>query len=181
MPSFQSQIAQRSTGLLLIALIIRQACLFKILLGFGVDKASAQETNVTCPHSFQWAFNSQGKSPCKVGSELIAVGVGGRWFVPTLPPGWVYVVPNSSEGYFPNACLCSSVVYQLMAACGACQNLSYTWYPLWDRYCASIAIAEGEYRPSLIPAGTLIPQWAYIKPSDFDGLSVRYFRSEFIP
>ncbi|KAF8321056.1 uncharacterized protein EI90DRAFT_3080431 [Cantharellus anzutake] len=171
MPCFRSQNAQGFISSLVIALIIRQACLFELFLGLGVDKVLAQETSVTCPYDFQWAFNSQGGSPCKVGSELIAVGTGGKWLVGPLLPGWEYIgpSPNSSGGYFPNACTCSSVVYQLMAACGSCQNRSYTSYPLWGRYSTGIAIAEGEYRPSLIPAGTLIPQWAYIKPSDFDG------------
>ncbi|KAF8318563.1 uncharacterized protein EI90DRAFT_3076081 [Cantharellus anzutake] len=171
MPSFQSQNVKGFTGSLVTTLIIRQACLFELFLGLGVDKVSAQEANVTCPHDFQWAFNSQGKSPCKVGSELIAVGAGGKWLVGPLPPGGEYIGPSlSSSGYFPNACLCSSVVYQLMAACGACQNRSYTSYPLWGHYCAGIANAEGEYQPSLIPTGTLIPRWAYMKPSDFAGL-----------
>ncbi|KAF8339530.1 uncharacterized protein EI90DRAFT_3036965 [Cantharellus anzutake] len=172
MPCFRSQNAQGFIASLVIALIIRQACLFELFLGLGVDKVLAQETSVTCPYDFQWAFNSQGESPCKVGSGLIAVGTGGKWLVGPLLPGWEYIgpSPNSSGGYFPNACLCSSMVYQLMAACGSCQNRSYTSYPLWGRYCTGVAIVEGEYRPSLMPAGTLIPQWAYIKPSDFDGL-----------
>ncbi|KAF8340258.1 uncharacterized protein EI90DRAFT_3034883, partial [Cantharellus anzutake] len=90
------------------------------------------------------------------------------WFVDALPDGYHYVGPKLNTSYEPNLCDCSSVVYQLMSACAACQNRTYITYPNWGANCSSIAIVEGEYRPSLIPPGTLVPNWAYIKPSIYN-------------
>ncbi|KAF8341667.1 uncharacterized protein EI90DRAFT_3285711 [Cantharellus anzutake] len=151
--------------------IFRQALLFSALfLAFGGDKALAQGSNVTCLPGFDWALNSAKETPCKVASELQAVCVGGGG-VPPLPPGGHYIGPvNGDDRNSPNYCICTSIVYGLVSACAACQNGTFISYPAWTVDCTNISTVEGMYRPSLIPSGTLVPRWAYLKPSSYGGL-----------
>ncbi|KAF8316466.1 uncharacterized protein EI90DRAFT_3021551 [Cantharellus anzutake] len=165
--------------------ILCQTLLFSLLfLAYGADKVLAQNTNVTCLPSFNWALNSANgrfhaavmiirENPCKVASELQAV-CGGGWDVTSLPPDYHYIdnqgPVKGSETNGPNYCTCTSIVYELMSACGACQNRTFISYPAWTIDCTNISTKEGVYNPSLIPSGTLVPRWAYLKPSSYGGL-----------
>ncbi|KAF8339524.1 uncharacterized protein EI90DRAFT_2247065 [Cantharellus anzutake] len=174
MPSLQRRIALWSPALwphaAIGSVLGRAPTLFLFFLVFWSDKVLAQQTNVTCDSSFDWALNSQGHNPCKVASELQAVCYGG-WTVDSLPAGWHYIGPEpDNPRNKPNYCTCTSIVYQLMSACGACQNLTFISYPAWTIYCTNISTVEGEYNPKFIPFGGLVPNWAYIKPSSYGGL-----------
>ncbi|KAF8327027.1 uncharacterized protein EI90DRAFT_1858604 [Cantharellus anzutake] len=151
-----------------IGSLLRSTCIFFVFfLAFGGDKASAQHSNVTCLSSFDWSLNTQGRTPCKVASELQAECASGRWDITPLPTGYRYIGPTTGQASY---CICDSVTYQLMSACGACQNETWITYLEWSTNCGNITtLVEGEYQPSLIPPGTLVPRWAYIKPSDFAG------------
>ncbi|KAF8339531.1 uncharacterized protein EI90DRAFT_3286048 [Cantharellus anzutake] len=112
------------------------------------------------------------------------------WTVTSLPPNYHYIGesvtpihPNfyvlsrqtkgpvkGSDTNGPNYCTCTSIVYELMSACGACQNRTFISYPAWTVDCGNISTVEGVYTPSLIPSGALVPRWAYLKPSSYGGL-----------
>ncbi|KAF8316467.1 uncharacterized protein EI90DRAFT_3086289 [Cantharellus anzutake] len=171
MSSSQSRAAHSSWPHITMDSIVCQTLLFSLLfLAYGADKVLAQDTNATCLPSFNWALNSAKENPCKVASELQAVCDGGS-IVVSLPPGYHYIGPvKGSETNAPNYCACTSIVYELMSACGACQNRTFISYPAWTIDCTNISTTEGEYNPSLIPSGTLVPRWAYLKPSSYGGL-----------
>lgn len=58
------------------------------------------------------------------GYDLISVVAHGHR-VPALPPANIYYGPTLDA---VNPCACSSVVYSLMSACGACQGARYLSY-----------------------------------------------------
>lgn len=54
----------------------------------------------------------------------------------------------------------------LDAACGACQNRTFISWTMHSQFCpAQLTAAQGTYT-QLIPSGTVVPHWAYLKPSD---------------
>ncbi|KAF8521917.1 hypothetical protein BU17DRAFT_64645 [Hysterangium stoloniferum] len=61
-------------------------------------------------------FNENNSSPCLVAAGLMIPCNNGFADLPPIGPGLIYVNPT------PNNCLCSTVVYSLMAACAACQG-----------------------------------------------------------
>jgi hypothetical protein len=64
--------------------------------------------------------------------------------------------------------ICSTPVYMLESACGACQNRTFISWTQWTFYCPADKLqSEGTYN-QIIPGGTLVPHWAYLKPSDYD-------------
>lgn len=63
--------------------------------------------------------------------------------------------------------ICSTPVYMLESACGACQNRTFISWSNWKFYCPTGMLQdEGTYN-QIIPSGTLVPHWAYLKPSDY--------------
>ncbi|KAF9507615.1 hypothetical protein BS47DRAFT_288079 [Hydnum rufescens UP504] len=129
--------------------------------------------------------NSLGQNPCLQAAWLQAECNDGSFRVDTIPPTYHYIGPTS-DNTTENACICTTVVYNLMAACGACQNLTYitlvciimleslmlrrvvcnpSWTS-WSFYCIDYrSVAEGTYNVT-IPYGTSIPAWAYDLPSN---------------
>ncbi|KAF9507620.1 hypothetical protein BS47DRAFT_288618 [Hydnum rufescens UP504] len=125
----------------------------------------AQTSNVTCLPSFNWSDNSLGQSPCLQAAWLQAECNDGSWWVNTIPPTYHYIGPtqdNSTE----NACICTTVVYNLLSACGACQNRTWISWTSWSFYCVDYRdIKEGTYNVT-IPYGSSIPAWAFDLPSN---------------
>ncbi|KAF9507622.1 hypothetical protein BS47DRAFT_289414 [Hydnum rufescens UP504] len=104
----------------------------------------AQASNVTCLPSFDWSDNSLGQNPCLQAAWLQAECHDGDWRVNTIPPAFHYIGPqnNSTE----NACICTTVVYNLMSTCGACQNRTWISWTSWSFYCVDYRnITEGTW------------------------------------
>ncbi|KAG2041609.1 hypothetical protein BDR03DRAFT_1006809 [Suillus americanus] len=99
--------------------------------------AFAQTSNVTCLSSFGWMDNSLGQGPCVVASYLESV-CGAIEFTP-LPPGYYYTGPSAATA---NTC-----------------NRTYLDWSSWSSSCPQISIRE---YPNDIPAGTKVPNWAYL-------------------
>ncbi|KAG2158229.1 uncharacterized protein EDB93DRAFT_1120506 [Suillus bovinus] len=118
--------------------------------------ALAQASTATCISSDSWMNNSLQQNPCVVASYLQGVCVGGDFTVGPLSPGWFYGAP-SGDG--TTACACSTVTYSMLAACSVCQDTLYLSWSSWCSNCSMISI--GLY-PMDIPAGTKVPNWAYL-------------------
>jgi len=99
---------------------------------------------------------------CTVAAYLEAACNGGDYKIDPLPVNSHYQPPNPLTA---NAFQCSSVVYELIAACADCQNRTYSRWSTWSTNCTTV------YRGSFskdIPAGTSVPAWAYIDPTITD-------------
>ncbi|KAF9507623.1 hypothetical protein BS47DRAFT_1488771 [Hydnum rufescens UP504] len=147
----------------MISIIVLVGVLIARLL--TLPTVQAQTSNVTCLPTFNWSNNSLGQSPCLQAAWLQAQCHDGDWRVDTIPPAFQYFGPtqnNSTE----NACICTTVVYNLMSACGACQNRTWISWTSWSFYCVDYRnITEGTYNVT-IPHGTAIPAWAFDLPSN---------------
>ncbi|KAF8300176.1 hypothetical protein DL93DRAFT_2102835 [Clavulina sp. PMI_390] len=61
--------------------------------------------------------------------------------------------------------ICSTPLYILVSACGACQNRTYISWTAWSQFCpTNIIPPEGQY-DAIIPAGTRVPAYVFLKPS----------------
>ncbi|KAK0475721.1 hypothetical protein IW261DRAFT_1644243 [Armillaria novae-zelandiae] len=128
-------------------------------IGFAVSLClvRGQTTNATCVSSYGWANNTLGQSPCLVASYLETACLNTSAFlVPALPDGSHYTGPGTAQ---VNLCNCNTITYSLISACADCQNRQYLNWGNWTANCAVVAIGLFPY-PT--PAGTSIPQWAYI-------------------
>lgn len=125
-------------------------------LAFIVSRAGAQFSNVTCLPGYQWAFNSKNQSPCVIAAYLGSQCDANGWSVNTLQPGYIYGGPPVSPG---DACQCSTVVYSLTSACGACQNITWERWSTWSQNCSN-DITMGNF-PKTIPYGTSVPHYGY--------------------
>ncbi|KIM48891.1 hypothetical protein M413DRAFT_438065 [Hebeloma cylindrosporum] len=109
----------------------------------------------TCVASFNWTINSMGQTPC-----LVAAFLESQCGIPTavnaIPPGTHYLGPNSAQ---QNPCICSSVTYSMVSACGACQGLTYVNWTTWSRSCLGVELTT---YPKRIPQQTEVPIWAYL-------------------
>jgi len=127
-----------------------------------VINVAAQSSNVTqCIPAYSWAMNSKQQTPCLVAAYLEGVCTSQPFNVDPLPPGTHYLGPNSSNA---NPCICSTVAYSLVSACGGCQNRTFTSWGNWSLYCTSTEIATF---PEAIPSGTDVPVWAYLDVTTF--------------
>ncbi|KAG2353716.1 hypothetical protein BDR07DRAFT_1432131 [Suillus spraguei] len=109
--------------------------------------AFAQSSTVTCLPSFGWMNNSLEQGPCIVASYL-GSACGGSYNVGPMSPGYVYA-PHGT-----NPCECSTIFYSMISTCSVCQDILYMNFS-----CNQISI--GEF-PLDIPAGTKVPNWAYL-------------------
>ncbi|KIP05860.1 hypothetical protein PHLGIDRAFT_128640 [Phlebiopsis gigantea 11061_1 CR5-6] len=137
----------------------------------------AQSTSAICESSFSWMDNQQGQSPCLVGaymmspclvepSEAVVLGlVAGIDVNAYLPPG-------GSNFYTATTCMCSSVTYSLLAACGLCQGFTYYSWTDWIANCPSNLVSDGSYVDS-IPSAVSVPTWAYLDVASGNGFSLQ--------
>ncbi|KAG2349766.1 hypothetical protein BDR05DRAFT_979875 [Suillus weaverae] len=117
--------------------------------------AFAQTSNVSCLSTFGWMNNSLLQNPCVVASYLESVCWGGDFTISTLPSGTHYAAPTVAEA---NQCECSTVTYSLISACGDCQGATYLSWSSWSYNCSQTF----QGYPYDIPAGTVVPHWAYL-------------------
>ncbi|KAH9973135.1 hypothetical protein BGW80DRAFT_286847 [Lactifluus volemus] len=106
---------------------------------------------------YGWTFNSIGQSPCGVAAFLFSTCNGGSFALQPLPQGYMYTGPTSHNA----TCGCSTVLYSVLAACGACQG--DTWY-IWNDFstnCTSGKVSASSF-PNPVPAGIRVPHWALI-------------------
>ncbi|KAN0134212.1 hypothetical protein V8E53_007984 [Lactarius tabidus] len=126
--------------------------------------ASAQLVYPNCSTGLDWSYNSLNQNPCNVAAYLEATCSGGLYSIAALPQGSLYRGPNAGHD---NLCVCNTVVYSLLSACGACQGAtSWIQYSQWHLNC-STSSSPGTY-PNSIPAGTRVPHWAYLDVSVAD-------------
>jgi hypothetical protein len=128
---------------------------FAMLFGFLAQTVLGQTSNAICLPYYQWAFSTQSKSPCEVASSLLAVCNNNVYEVLALPDQNHYQGPSISDA---NPCQCNTVTYALMSACGACQGRTYLSWSSWSANCPNVSI--GVF-PTNLPAGILVPAWAY--------------------
>lgn len=65
--------------------------------------------------------------------------------------------------------LCSTPFYELISACGACQNRTWVTWATWSQYCPDYLTSDPGLFPLFIPDETLVPHWAYLAPADTGG------------
>jgi len=131
------------------------ACLFSLVCG--------QTSNVTCGSSMDWAKNSMGQDPCTAGAY--AFDCGNSLVITPLGPGTVYAGPGpTTETASP--CVCNTVTYSLMAACGMCQTHNAQSYSDWMQWCNGTNGPYHESYPELTPEGTTFPPWSYLPVPD---------------
>ncbi|KAJ3812314.1 hypothetical protein F5876DRAFT_74964 [Lentinula aff. lateritia] len=112
--------------------------LFWALLGGAKGQINAPNCNSSL--DYQWSFNSLDQNPCVVASFL-GQACNTQYSIPPINTTENYGGP--STGQQDNPCQCSSVMYILLSACGACQGGTFIAFP------------------ENIPSGTRVPRWAY--------------------
>lgn len=120
----------------------------------------------TCLTPNDWSYNSLGQSPCIVASALAGVCVGGQFTLSPLAPDYVYLGPSVSTA---NSCRCSSVYYSLLSACANCQGRNFLRWSAYDGNCTTTYVTVF---PQPIPAGTLVPHYAYLDVQATDTFNV---------
>ncbi|KAH9965535.1 hypothetical protein BGW80DRAFT_1344663 [Lactifluus volemus] len=112
-----------------------------------------------CSPGWDWSFNSLRQNPCHMAALLLAeCSPDGSYLVPALKPNQTYV--NTREGAGP--CMCNTVTYSLLSACGACQDRDYMDWAGWVYNCTEIV--EPSIYPKPVPNDTCVPDWARLNP-----------------
>jgi len=141
---------------MLLSLLAFASCLVLVV----PVRAQISAPNCTDP-TLAWSFNSLQQSPCQVTAYLAAVCDNGAFLIPPLLPQNSYAGPSGNDDN--DLCKCNTVVYNLISACDACQGSPWTPYSTWTSNCTKKA-NPGTF-PEPVPAGTRVPQWAYIDTS----------------
>ncbi|EPQ58044.1 hypothetical protein GLOTRDRAFT_98772 [Gloeophyllum trabeum ATCC 11539] len=130
----------------------------ELLVSF-LPGAYAQTSGVNQCTIYNWTENSIGQTPCLVASYLQGACNGGEYNIAPLPEDHHYIGPTQATA---NDCECNTVVYNLMSACGACQNRTIITWSTWSNNCSTV---YNTY-PESIPSGTKVPAWAYLNVSN---------------
>ncbi|CAE6384966.1 unnamed protein product [Rhizoctonia solani] len=135
-------------------LSLKLAISLLLVIGAHADPWS----NVTCTNpNTDWTFNSLQQSPCLIASYLGSVcRPDNTWRVPTLSGGSVYYTSGSST-----KCICTSVVWSLLAACSLCQGLESSQWAVYSNDCTTADTSPPGIYPIPIPSGVTVPNWAY--------------------
>ncbi|KAH9854221.1 hypothetical protein C2E23DRAFT_88156 [Lenzites betulinus] len=137
------------------------------IIGTVFSYVVAQSTNAPCKNNSDtiWSYNSIGQTPCLMAAYIQgACQPDGKWVVQALPDvSFRYNGPDSSAA---NECTCSSIAYALSSACGFCQGAGWPEWSQWTANCAASDVHNGSY-PHPIPAGTAIPDWAFVPIDGF--------------
>ncbi|KAI0777159.1 hypothetical protein BC629DRAFT_635973 [Irpex lacteus] len=134
------------------------------LLALAPWHTSAQTTTATCGSQYSWMNNDKGQSPCLVAAYLNGQCLSVPAASSVLPleqiPGVTdYYAPPSTGLLSPTDCNCNTVLYSLLAACGACQGQGFTTWKLWEANCPTVFVTKF---PDDIPSAVSVPQWAYL-------------------
>ncbi|KAE9406046.1 hypothetical protein BT96DRAFT_295880 [Gymnopus androsaceus JB14] len=109
---------------------------------------------------YAWAYNSLSQDPCLVATSL-GEACNAAYTIGTIGPGLSYIGPESSVG--ATACVCSSVLYMMLSACGGCQGS--TVFTLWSEYNLNCETIYPMVFPEPIPIEIRVPHWAYANVS----------------
>ncbi|GAA5881711.1 hypothetical protein JCM1840_000345 [Sporobolomyces johnsonii] len=123
-----------------------------------------------CLPAFSALDNSLGQNPCQISRILIDVcdsnQADNAWY-----PLDALIVAQGQRRYPPpnqhqaSSCVCSMGVYNLVQACGACQQPTPTNMTLWTDWvsnCTMSNINQGHIFPYFIPPTTVLPDWATV-------------------
>ncbi|KAJ4487766.1 hypothetical protein J3R30DRAFT_845604 [Lentinula aciculospora] len=130
------------------------------LLGFFGILVSGVNGQIDAPScnassNYQWSFNSLDQSPCVVASFL-GQACDTQYSIPSINTNQHYGGPTT--GPQDNPCQCSSVMYILLSACGACQGGSFITWSAYEQNCTRVYVPTF---PANIPSDTKVPRWAY--------------------
>ncbi|KAJ3509632.1 hypothetical protein NLJ89_g5121 [Agrocybe chaxingu] len=132
--------------------------IWAILLLCAALHVVGQESNVTvCVDDYRWSINSRGQTPCLVAAYL-KTACGTPASVDAIPPDNHYLGPTFAQA---DPCMCSSVTYSVISACGGCQSRNFANWTTWSQNCPLVSL--GSF-PRPIPDGTEVPVWALINP-----------------
>jgi len=140
-----------------------------LVLLLAASLVAGQGTTVVCYPEWGWANNSLSQSPCLVASYLLSVCVTNT----TLDP---IAAENSYDPPVDkNPCVCSTLTYSLISACGLCQESQIMLWSTWSIGCSPIY--DRQYNET-IPSETTVPGWAYldvITNDTFDAVAAQAF------
>ncbi|KAI0362086.1 hypothetical protein OH77DRAFT_1416292 [Trametes cingulata] len=138
-----------------------------IVISFVAAYVRGQTTNAECKNNSDtsWSFNSLGQTPCLMAAYIQgACQPDGKVMVQALPDAaFEYNGPAADAA---DACMCSSIAYALFSACGFCQGSGWPEWSQWTQHCNAQDVHNGSF-PRPIPAGTAIPDWAFIAIDGF--------------
>ncbi|KAI0297411.1 hypothetical protein BC826DRAFT_165735 [Russula brevipes] len=138
------------------------ATLTSLLLfsGFTIAAIVAPDCNMSTS-DWSWTYNSLNQNPCKVAAFLGGTcNQQNSYTIPRLDPGRNYKGPDGLDN--GNLCKCSTVMYSLISACGACQTQSQEWIS-WSEYSYNCTTKfPVSSFPKAVPIGTSVPQWALL-------------------
>ncbi|TFK30078.1 hypothetical protein FA15DRAFT_197104 [Coprinopsis marcescibilis] len=113
---------------------------FLVLCALFLVGAESQTSEAVCLPYYSWTSNSQGKTPCEVAASLLAVCNDGEFEVLPLSLGQHYRGPALVAN--ANPCICSTVVFSLMTACGLCQGRSVLRWSQWSTNCPRVSLSR---------------------------------------
>ncbi|KAF8524010.1 hypothetical protein JB92DRAFT_2882341 [Gautieria morchelliformis] len=130
--------------------------LVAIIVGIALrwEVAAQVTTTATCITDF-WTYNQEQQSPCLVAAAFQSACNSG---IPALASDQAYAGPKMGES---SPCQCSTVVYSVFSACGACQGALFNPWTDWMTNCSASDISISRFPPSL-PSGLTVPAWAYL-------------------
>jgi len=114
----------------------------------------------TADSEWDWTFNSLNQNPCIIAAYLESACNNGEASIYPLPQGWTYQGPSNPDLYGDDSCLCNTVTYSLLSACGACQGNDWVTWSEYVYNCTK-TLPPSTF-PSPVPAGTSVPQWALL-------------------
>ncbi|KAF4615517.1 hypothetical protein D9613_002753 [Agrocybe pediades] len=120
------------------------------------QRVAGQASNVTeCVPDYAWSINSKGQTPCLVAAYLESQ-CGAPSIVNAIPVETHYLGPTFGQ---QNPCLCSTVTYSTISACGGCQGRTFQNWTTWSQFCVNTDIAKF---PRPLPDAVEVPIWAMI-------------------
>ncbi|KIL68696.1 hypothetical protein M378DRAFT_8165 [Amanita muscaria Koide BX008] len=140
-------------------MITRVATALWLILAALIPIIAAQSEANCTDTQYNWMFNSVGLSPCHVAEQLVEPCSPQGIIIPSLPAGDEYFGPLTSQN---NTCICTSIYYSLLSACGACQAGSWVSWQRFTTNCTSVWLTV---YPNPIPASVKVPHWAYLDVS----------------
>lgn len=132
------------------------AVLTSLVLLAASELVVAQIMGPDCNVTMDWSFNSLGQSPCIVAAYMLATCNDSVFILQPLQPGNSYTVSGTIFDY----CLCTSVAYNLLSVCDACQGQNWR---AWSNYSSNCSDRLSPLPfPYSVPLGTRVPQWALV-------------------
>ncbi|KAN0114319.1 hypothetical protein V8E52_006815 [Russula decolorans] len=120
--------------------------------------AAAQIYAPVCTVASAWMMNSLGQNPCLVTAYLMGTCNDGSFTIDALIPGDKYPGPSGIQD--SDLCMCNTVAYSLISACGACQGGIWISWSEYSLYCTT-TLPPSSF-PNPLPLGIRVPQWALI-------------------